>query len=187
MQEWSSPVAQWVKDKVLSLQQLRSQLWHRIEPWPGNVCMPFAWAKKKVRVILMPWGIGHMIIILDMWFWSTWTFENHCLKSIPTMCRLATVSWRTPNWNFIGLVLSDISTRWGSMDSFHTMVMTKLIRNASEFATKDWASTPNCLWRNTYYTLTKPGVSSLGPWWLLFPKRVLTLILHLLSLPFYPL
>ena len=29
-----------VTDSVLSL------LWHRFDPWPGNVCMPQAWKKK---------------------------------------------------------------------------------------------------------------------------------------------
>ena len=34
-----SLVAQCVKDPALSLQQLRSLLWHGFDPWPGNFCM----------------------------------------------------------------------------------------------------------------------------------------------------
>ena len=39
----SSPVAQWVKDPALSLQWLRSLLWHGFNPW--DICMPWAWPK----------------------------------------------------------------------------------------------------------------------------------------------
>ena len=38
-------MAQWVKDLVLSLQQLVLLLWHRFDPWPGNFHM--LWAKSK--------------------------------------------------------------------------------------------------------------------------------------------
>ena len=36
---WNSLAAQQVKDLMLSLQELRSLLWLRIDPWPGNFCM----------------------------------------------------------------------------------------------------------------------------------------------------
>ena len=42
----SSLVAQWVKDLVLSLQQLGLLLWHRFDPWPRNFCM--LWAQPKI-------------------------------------------------------------------------------------------------------------------------------------------
>ena len=43
---------QQVKDLVLSLQQLRSLLWHGFNPWPGNFHMPQAWPKKCEFVTL---------------------------------------------------------------------------------------------------------------------------------------
>ena len=33
-------LVQQVKDPELSLQWLRSLLWHRFDPWPRNFCMP---------------------------------------------------------------------------------------------------------------------------------------------------
>ena len=36
-----------VKDLVLSLLWLRSLLWCRFDPWPGNFCMPQVWPKEK--------------------------------------------------------------------------------------------------------------------------------------------
>ena len=35
----SSLLAQQIKDLALSLQLLRSLLWLRFDPWPGNFCM----------------------------------------------------------------------------------------------------------------------------------------------------
>lgn len=93
---------------------------------------------------LRHYWLGHIITILGTWFWYTWKFENHCLKSTPTIGKLVMACWRTPNWNFVGLIISDINTR-RSMNSFYHTVMTKLIGNAPEYATKDWASTQNCL------------------------------------------
>ena len=43
---WSSFVAQWVKDLMLSLQSL---LCCRFDPWPRNVCMPQVRPKKKKK------------------------------------------------------------------------------------------------------------------------------------------
>ena len=45
----SSPAAQFVKDPVLSLQQLGSLLWCRFSPWPRNFHMLQAWQKKKKK------------------------------------------------------------------------------------------------------------------------------------------
>ena len=45
----SSPVAQWVKDPVLSLKWPGSLLWHRFDPCPGNFCMLQVWPKKKKK------------------------------------------------------------------------------------------------------------------------------------------
>ena len=39
-------MTQWVKDLVLSLQQLESLLWRRFDPWPGNYNMPLGTVKK---------------------------------------------------------------------------------------------------------------------------------------------
>ena len=38
-------VAQWVKDLVLPLQQLRSLLWREFKLWPRNFCM--SWVQPK--------------------------------------------------------------------------------------------------------------------------------------------
>ena len=43
----SSPVAQWVKDPVLSLQELGSLQWHGFSPWHRNFHMPQVQQKKK--------------------------------------------------------------------------------------------------------------------------------------------
>ena len=45
----SSLGAQWFKDLALSLLWLRSLLWHRVDPWPGNFYMPQVWPKKKKK------------------------------------------------------------------------------------------------------------------------------------------
>ena len=45
----SSLVAQWVKDLVLSLQQLRSLLWCGFHPWPRNFCMLWVQPKKQTN------------------------------------------------------------------------------------------------------------------------------------------
>ena len=42
----SSPVAQQVKDPASSLLWFRSLLWHMLDPWPGNFCMPQVQPKK---------------------------------------------------------------------------------------------------------------------------------------------
>ena len=49
MRERSSHVAQQVKDLVLSLQWLRSLLWHGFNPWPGNFHMLQVQPKKKKK------------------------------------------------------------------------------------------------------------------------------------------
>ena len=40
-------MAQRIKDLASSLLGLGLQLWHGINPWPVNFCMPWAWPKKK--------------------------------------------------------------------------------------------------------------------------------------------
>ena len=40
-------MAQWVKDLVLSLQQLMWLLWCRFDPWPGNFHMPRALLRER--------------------------------------------------------------------------------------------------------------------------------------------
>jgi len=39
----SSVVSQQVKDPALSLLWLSLLLWHRCNPWPGDLCMPWTW------------------------------------------------------------------------------------------------------------------------------------------------
>ena len=43
---WNSQVAQWVKDPALSLLWFGSLLWLGFDPWPGIICMPWAWPKQ---------------------------------------------------------------------------------------------------------------------------------------------
>ena len=47
IQEFSCSTA--VKDLVLSLQQLGSQLWRGFDPWPWNFCMPWVCQKKVIQ------------------------------------------------------------------------------------------------------------------------------------------
>ena len=49
VKDWSSCVAHWVKDSVLSLQWLRSLLWCGFDPWPGNVHVLWEWQEKKKK------------------------------------------------------------------------------------------------------------------------------------------
>ena len=42
-------VVLWVKDPVLSLQQLGSLLWHRFNPWTRNFHMLWMWLKKNPK------------------------------------------------------------------------------------------------------------------------------------------
>ena len=48
----SSLEAQWVKDLVLSLLWLGSQLWYEFDPWPGNFMMQDG-KKKCVKIFLL--------------------------------------------------------------------------------------------------------------------------------------
>ena len=47
----SSLAVQWVKDPMLSLQWLRSLLWHRFNPWPANFHMPWGWPKERKNLL----------------------------------------------------------------------------------------------------------------------------------------
>ena len=53
-----------MKDPALSLQQLRSLLRHRFDPWPGNFHMPRVWPKKKKKkkktALLMSWKLDFL-------------------------------------------------------------------------------------------------------------------------------
>ena len=40
-------MTQWIKDPALSLLWLRSLLWHRLDPWPGNFHMLQAQPNKE--------------------------------------------------------------------------------------------------------------------------------------------
>lgn len=46
---WSSLLAQWVKDRALSLLWLWLQLWYGLTSWPGNLRMLQAWPKIKTK------------------------------------------------------------------------------------------------------------------------------------------
>ena len=46
-------MVQQVKDLALSPQWLRSLLWRRFDPWPGNVCMPQTWLLLQKKSKLM--------------------------------------------------------------------------------------------------------------------------------------
>ena len=49
---WSSLVAQRVKDLALSVQWLGGHLlWHRFDPWPGEIPHAAGIAKKKITLI----------------------------------------------------------------------------------------------------------------------------------------
>ena len=49
MDNRNSFLVQWVKDLVLSMQQLGLLLWHKFDPWPRNFHMPQVWPKKKKK------------------------------------------------------------------------------------------------------------------------------------------
>ena len=44
-------MVQRVKDPALSLLWLGLQLWCRFDLWPWNICIPWAWQKKKKRIL----------------------------------------------------------------------------------------------------------------------------------------
>ena len=67
-------MVQWVKDPALSLQWLRSLLWHGFHLWLGNFHMSWAWpkTKEKKRVVLNNFSI-HVHSWMDiklMWLWN---------------------------------------------------------------------------------------------------------------------
>ena len=59
----NSPVVQWVKDLVFSLQQLRLLLWNGFDLWPGNFHMQWAWPKKS------EWKIIRFIYSMTVEHW----------------------------------------------------------------------------------------------------------------------
>ena len=65
---WSSLVAQHIKDPVLSLQWLGSQLWYRFHPCPGNFCMPWVQHPTKTIKLLLPSLILTIQKVLYKWF-----------------------------------------------------------------------------------------------------------------------
>ena len=67
--EFSCELLQWVKDLALSLQWLRSLLWCRFNPWPGE--LPHAmhgWGQKnkKDKQILIHWSPFERMLILKI-------------------------------------------------------------------------------------------------------------------------
>ena len=63
-------MVQWVKDLVVSLQQLRMLLWHGFDSWPGNFHMPMAWLKKIKKKKLKLVSRGEDVVYLIIWFFS---------------------------------------------------------------------------------------------------------------------
>ena len=57
------PVAQWVRDPVLSLRWLRSLPWRRFKSWPGNFRMEQAWPRKAGK------SLEHKQTHLSSWSW----------------------------------------------------------------------------------------------------------------------
>ena len=55
---WSSLVAQRVKDLVLLMLWLQSQLWHRFHHWPRNFCMPQTRPKQFFFLLLFKEEVG---------------------------------------------------------------------------------------------------------------------------------
>ena len=46
---WSSLVALWVRDLVLSLLWLELLVWRGFDPWPRNHCLQWVWPKTKKK------------------------------------------------------------------------------------------------------------------------------------------
>ena len=58
-------LAQWIKDLALSLQQLRSLLWHGFNPWPENFHMLQASSSSQKRLVSLFWKIKvHLLFLL---------------------------------------------------------------------------------------------------------------------------
>ena len=45
--------SQQVKGSLESLTLLRLLQWHRLDPWPRNFHMPWAWPKRHIQIILI--------------------------------------------------------------------------------------------------------------------------------------
>ena len=56
-------VAQWIKDAVLSLQQLRLLLWHKFYLWPGDFHTP--WVPKN-KIYVRPLENRHTQRVTDL-------------------------------------------------------------------------------------------------------------------------
>ena len=78
----SSMVVQWVKDSALSLLWLRSLLWHRFDPWPGNFRMLWAWLKNEL--CLCPC----FTFILDIIFGS-WMANKGSYNTSKIFCKMS--------------------------------------------------------------------------------------------------
>ena len=65
-------MTQWVKDPALSLQVLRSLLYHGFDPWPGNFHMPQAQPKKGEKMSV---NMKH-ITELSKWYFSLVYLSN---------------------------------------------------------------------------------------------------------------
>lgn len=65
--ERSSPVAQWIKDPILSLQWPRLLLQHRFDPWPGNFYRPWAQPKKeKEKMVTVVMDVLTNLIVVNV-------------------------------------------------------------------------------------------------------------------------
>ena len=63
-------MAKQVRERALLLEQLRLVMWHRFDPWPGN--MPQMWPRrKKLNTGFLVFGLHQNLLwsFLFGWFW----------------------------------------------------------------------------------------------------------------------
>ena len=106
----SSLVAEWIKDPVLSLQQLRWLLWHGFDPWLWNFHMPWVWPKIKIKKI----KLGYFLIIefwesppvLLRYCWqnryTTWNSRVYPVMWLPQYVYLTPIDSQLQNF-FLGM------------------------------------------------------------------------------------
>ena len=73
---WSSLVAQWVKDPLVSLLRFWSLPWHGFNPWPGNFHMPWMWPKRPQRP-MSTWAEVMGLVGETNFYFLTKNFLNH--------------------------------------------------------------------------------------------------------------
>ena len=71
---WSSLVALWVRDLVLSLLWLELLLWRGFDPWPRNHCLQWVWPKTKKKKNKTPLSFQQQTLH------QLHTFSTSCFK-----------------------------------------------------------------------------------------------------------